>query len=250
MADGTLLGSYFFHDIIPWDDDVDLMVDYNDYPRLKKAYHNKTIWSNYNLYGYHDSFNEYEFELLNTTFPDRDVEQDLIPYTNISYSKRIKYHKLKIFSTNGKRLTKNFYKWPYIDVTFFKHNGNHFWNHDKIRYSMPVKDFFPFHLRPFMGMWLPAPHKTALFLKQKILRYSKSGSLKCQIGMWDHKKEEDISMKERVSVPCASLDSVYVRITRSKLEDGKTNESAIISGKNLYSTYVDEYFDDASLKLH
>ena len=63
MADGTLLGSYFFHDIIPWDDDMDIMVDYQDYPRLKKAFQNETIWSKYNLCGFHDSFNEYEFHI-------------------------------------------------------------------------------------------------------------------------------------------------------------------------------------------
>ena len=72
MAHGTLLGSYFFHDIIPWDDDMDIMVDYQDYPRLKKAFQNETIWSKYNLCGFHDSFNEYEFNLLNKVYPDVD----------------------------------------------------------------------------------------------------------------------------------------------------------------------------------
>ena len=44
MADGTLLGSFVMHDIIAWDDDVDFMVNYNDYPKLKRIYQDKIIF--------------------------------------------------------------------------------------------------------------------------------------------------------------------------------------------------------------
>ena len=245
MAHGTLLGSYFFHDMIPWDDDVDLLVDYNDYPRLKKVFRNQTLWTKYQLYGQKDSTNEYEFDLLNTVFPDNDPEQVLKP--KINERNKIRYHQVKIFSPKAKQ-TKYPWKWPFIDVTFFKYNKNHFWNHDKIQYSLPLEHFFPFHLRPFMGMWLPAPHKTSLFLKQKLLKYPESeGRMKCQMGNYDHTAENEINTTDRVEVPCSSLNSVYIKIIRSKLENGKTNESAILSGKLLYSTYVDENFDDVSL---
>ena len=246
MAHGTLLGSYFFHDMIPWDDEVDLLVDYNDYPRLKKVFHNQTLWSKYQLYGQKDSTNEYEFDLLNKVFPDNDPEPVL--KTKVKERNRIRYHLVKIFSPKAKE-TRYPWKWPFIDVAFFKYNGNHFWNHDKIqKYSMPLKHFFPFHLRPFMGMWLPAPHKTSLILKQYLLRNGGDAhGLKCRMGNYDHKAEKEINEIDRVEVPCSSLNSVYVNIIRSKLDNGKTNESAFLSGKLLYSTYVDENFDDVSL---
>ena len=183
MADGTLLGSYFFHDIIPWDDDIDIMVDYRDYPRLKKAFQNHSVWLKYNLYGYQDSFNEYEFDLLDNVYPDTDQVKTTKHKKQITLSNRTRFHKTKIFSTQANKFKKYPWRWPFIDVTFFKYNMTHFWNHDKIQYFMPIEDFFPF----------------------------------------------------------------YVKISRSEMKNGRTNESAILSGKILYSTYVHENFNDVKL---
>ena len=105
MTDGTLLGSYFYHDIIPWDDDMDIMVDYHDYFRLKKIFHNTSIWSKYNLCGYQDSFNEYDFGLLNKVYPDFD-EIKTIKGEKLVTSNRTRFHKLKIFSSQAKKFEK------------------------------------------------------------------------------------------------------------------------------------------------
>ena len=109
---------------------------------------------------------------------------------------------------------------------------------------MPIDYFFPFHLRLFMGRWLPAPHKTGLFLKRKL---GKLGKFVCKSGPLDHKNKETVSARERVSVPCHFLDKVYVKIIRSKLENGYTNETAIIADKILYSLAIEEDFDDVKL---
>ena len=37
LSDGTLLGSFLYHDMLPWDDDIDVRVSYNDYAKLKKV---------------------------------------------------------------------------------------------------------------------------------------------------------------------------------------------------------------------
>ena len=243
MADGTLLGSYFYHDIIPWDDDMDIMVDYHDYFRLKKIFHNTSIWSKYNLCGYADSFNEYEFGLLNKVYPDFD-EIKTIKGEKLVTSNRTRFHKLRIFSSQAKKSEKYPWRWPFIDMTFFKYNSTRFWSYDVIQYFMPIDYFFPFHLRLFMGRWLPAPHRTGLFLKRKL---GKLGKFVCQSGPLDHKNEVTVSRRERVSVPCHFLDKVYVKIIRSKLENGYTNETAIIADKILYSAAIEEDFDDVKL---
>ena len=91
-------------------------------------------------------------------------------------------------------------------------------------------------------MWLSAPHKTGLLLKRTLL---KSGTFECKSEPWNHKKEE---FQRKVSVSCDSLNNVYVKVHRSKLENGKTNESAVLSNQVLYSVYVDENFDDVRLE--
>ena len=231
MADGTLLGSYFFHDIIPWDDDLDIMVDFQDYPRLKKVFQNQTIWSKYNLYGFHDSFNEYDFNLLNKTFPDVD-KINIKKGNNMIVTNRKRFHKVKVFSITAQKVKNYPWRWPFIDIAFYKYNQSHFWNNDIPQYFMPRENVFPSHERLFMGMWLSAPHKTGSFLKRKL---GKTAAFECKRDTWNHQKEENTDPKDVVSVPCSTLHNVYVKIKRSKLENGKTKESAILKSKVLYS---------------
>lgn len=64
MCDGTLLGSYLSHGMLPWDDDVDLMVRYSDINKIKNIFSNVSIWKTYQILGYHDDINEYDYSLL------------------------------------------------------------------------------------------------------------------------------------------------------------------------------------------
>ena len=151
LVHGTLLGSYFFHDILPWDDDMDVMVDFRDYPKFKRAFQNVSVWKKFHLHGFWDYglSNEYDFKNLSTIFPDKE--------NNITRD-----HMVKIYFANGTRTFNHPWTWPFIDIFYFKQNHTHVWNlqPDSTQYT-PIQEFYPFHLRPFMGMWLPAPHKPA-----------------------------------------------------------------------------------------
>ena len=37
LSDGSLLGSYLYHDMLPWDENIDIRVAYRDYATLKKV---------------------------------------------------------------------------------------------------------------------------------------------------------------------------------------------------------------------
>ena len=224
-----------YHDVIPWDDDFDLMVDYRDYPKLKRTFQNKVFWSKYNIHGFWDPTNEYALHLLNRTFPDAEYIEDA-KNTTKKKKKLVRYHAVKIYSVDQKPAGKYPWKFPFIDIFFFKQNMTHIWqlNIGSQKMFTPISEFYPFHLRPCVGMWLPVPHKTARHLKN---RYH---SFKCQSHTWNHEKEENVA--HRVSVPCQNLQTVYVSIKRTESANG-TLESVFLSKKLVYSVFIEEKFE-------
>jgi hypothetical protein len=66
MWAGTMLGSYMCHDMLPWDDDIDIMIKYEDLPKLKHAFKEKRLWHKYALQKmpFHRKDLEYEMHTL------------------------------------------------------------------------------------------------------------------------------------------------------------------------------------------
>ena len=224
-----MLGSYSFHDIIPWDDDIDISVDFRDYPKLKRTFHNSSVWKKFHLHGFWDKSNEYDFKNLTTIFPDKE--------NGIT-----RHHMVKIYFANATRTFNYPWRWPFIDIFYFKQNKTHVWNLDKTQQYTPIQEYYPFHLRPYMGMWLPVPHKPAKFLKGTYGTTFAWGLTK-----WDHKKESSVTTK-RLSLPFKEIKSAYVNISRHECDRG-TVESVHISGDPMYSVYVNEHIEDAILKV-
>ena len=127
MYGGTLLGSYRHHDIIPWDDDIDIVVHKNDRVRLFKA--------------------------LQELHPNYEV---------FSAGPRLKFN-----SINSVKQSKYRWKWPYIDIHFFQANETHIWDsaHEFSHYIYKVSDIFPLHKRPLGGVFLNAPKDSYAYLK-------------------------------------------------------------------------------------
>lgn len=217
MCDGTLLGSYMSHDMLPWDDDMDLMVRFDDLPRVKQIFQRKSLWRHYTIQGYHDSGKEYDFYTLKNLPPD--LEDPL--YYNYIYSSgsgsnesyTSLYHKFKFFLNNGTRAGTQTWNWPYIDVKYYMENSTHIWNLD-----MPKRvqfrersTFYPLHLRPFASLWLPAPRDTRNYL------INKYGRFRCRNSVWNHEKE--VKQKQK-KVRCWRLSRYYPFVWREKLEGG------------------------------
>ena len=228
----TLLGSYMYHDIIPWDDDLDLMVDFRDYPKLKRTFQRKLFWSKYNIHGFWDSTNEYDFQFLNQTFPDEENNSTKV-FRNFE-----KYHAVKIFYANSQKIDKKPWSFPFIDIFYYKQNLTHIWQLEKNKMFIPISEFYPLHLRPFMGMWFKVPCKTGLHLKRKYHGF------KCgfSVNWWNHKRDQKMEPKDRVVVQCKSLQYVYVEISRTEYLNG-TLESVYLFKDLIYSVFIDVKYE-------
>ena len=204
MSYGTLLGSYFMHGVLPWDDDLDIMVKASDFHKIDQCNFTSAKNRNKNIQSYHD----------------------------MTYS--AKWPKVKLFFEFDKRIRQYKWAWPFCDVRTFKENETHVWIAQNPEINSDRVDFYPLHNRPLGKLWMPVARKPQIWLKNKY------GDFHCGSSPYNHRVElynrHDHGIYE---VPCESLHEYYPFVHR-RVYAGGVLETLTLNNSNLYTVWLDE----------
>ena len=153
MADGTLLGSYFFHDLIPWDEDLDFMVNFKDRFKVFKLFLDPENRKKYDVRSYQSSNNTdwYNYANLAKLLNHTETSDDL---------------KFKFFRTDSRKAGKYSQDWPYCDVKYYKVDSKQIRIFDlSIKPpSIPTEHLYRIKKRPFGDVMLNSPSNVLYFI--------------------------------------------------------------------------------------
>ncbi|XP_052283477.1 uncharacterized protein LOC127880227 isoform X2 [Dreissena polymorpha] len=170
---GSLIGSYRHFGPVPWDDDIDILLNVSDKQKLRDSVRGST-----------------EYTLL-------EFKENLWKFFKTNRSKSLETNKN--------------YMWPFIDVLFYGDDGKNLtllWDNVVPYPTFYKTDVLPLWYMPFDTLVVPVPRKPEIVVK--IVHGDIS---LCVSGFWNHQNEEPLLKELRLPCTALYLIYPFVHRT-------------------------------------
>lgn len=199
MMAATLLGSYTRHDLLPWDDDVDLRVSISDRDKLQSIINDEL------------SAEPYSLVLVQMNNP-RNYD--------------------KVFFSWCPFLSAVSWTFPFIDIFYHDENRTHVWLVGTPK-DCPVRreDVFPLVRRPFGSLWLTGPREPMAHFESRKMGQIETG---CYAFPYSHKYEKLMS-NQITYANCTVLKQYYPYVER-RCAQGQCTETLKVGDQTVIHT--------------
>lgn len=204
MVHGTLLGSFFFHDIIPWDDDLDIMIPFRDVNKVRSLLRRPDV---------HQVFAATSYKQLKDVFSEENLQfdVDLSKPSKCGFSSSSVmandscFHKFHLFYRGApKTFMRQNVGYPFIDAKFYNENDTHIYFLDSADGEPFPKDYlYPVHYRPLFDLWQPSPAQPRQYLKHFFSKFECSSK-------WYSHLSQSIAVGHHVS--CDDITGCYPHV--------------------------------------
>jgi hypothetical protein len=142
------------------------------------------------------------------------------------------------FSRDSGPLIRNLaWRWPFVDISFYKENNEVIWDIDSnymSTFTFNKSIVYPLIMRPFETRWFFAPKQTEKFIKTSY------DTENCATNSYNHRKEYVISASGQYKRKCETLRPFYAMVTRNKTQDGYILESLVFNKTIIQEILFDE----------